>query len=51
MNRGKFLKEWQVTDKIIEWIFQFIPIHIQPFIWRPVYEFLNSNFFSNQNKW
>ena len=25
MNRGKFLNEWQVTDKIIEWIvFQFI---------------------------
>ena len=21
MSRGKFLKEWQVTDKIIEWIF------------------------------
>ena len=21
MNRGKFIKEWQVTDKIIEWIF------------------------------
>ena len=21
MNRGKFLKPWQVTDKIIEWIF------------------------------
>ena len=28
MNRGKFIKEWQVTDKIIEWIF---PIDIQPF--------------------
>ena len=25
MNRGKFLNEWEVTDKIIEWIvFQFI---------------------------
>ena len=25
MSRGKFLNEWQVTDKIIEWIvFQFI---------------------------
>ena len=21
MSRGKFLKPWQVTDKIIEWIF------------------------------
>ena len=21
MSRGKFLKAWQVTDKIIEWIF------------------------------
>ena len=21
MDRGKFIKEWQVTDKIIEWIF------------------------------
>ena len=21
MNRGKFIKEWQVKDKIIEWIF------------------------------
>ena len=21
INKGKFLKEWQVTDKIIEWIF------------------------------
>ena len=21
MNRGKFLNPWQVTDKIIEWIF------------------------------
>ena len=21
MGRGKFLKPWQVTDKIIEWIF------------------------------
>ena len=21
MSWGKFLKEWQVTDKIIEWIF------------------------------
>ena len=21
MSGGKFLKEWQVTDKIIEWIF------------------------------
>ena len=29
MSRGKFLKEWQVTDKIIEWIF--FPIYIQPF--------------------
>ena len=29
MNRGKFLNEWQVTDKIIEWIV--LPIHIQPF--------------------
>ena len=29
MNRGKFLKPWQVTDKIIESIF--FPIHIQPF--------------------
>ena len=28
MNRGKFIKEWQVTDKIIEWIFL---IYIQPF--------------------
>ena len=30
MNRGKFLKEWQVTDKIIEWIvFQFTFNHSQ----------------------
>ena len=29
MNRGKFLKEWQVTDKIIEWIV--FHIHIQSF--------------------
>ena len=28
MSGGKFLKDWQVTDKIIEWIF---PTHIQPF--------------------
>ena len=28
MNRGKFIKEWQVTDKIIEWI---CLIYIQPF--------------------
>ena len=27
MSRGKFLKPWQVTDKIIEWIFY--TIHIQ----------------------
>ena len=30
MNMGKFIKEWQVTDTIIEWIF--FPIHIQPFM-------------------
>ena len=30
MSGGKFLKEWQVTDKIIEWIF--FPIYIQPYI-------------------
>ena len=30
MIGGKFLKEWQVTDKIIESIF--IPICIQPFM-------------------
>ena len=30
MNRGKFIKEWQVTDKIIEWFF--FPIDIQPFM-------------------
>ena len=29
INRGKFLKPWQVTDKIIE--SNFFPIHIQPF--------------------
>ena len=29
MSGGKFLKEWQVTDKIIEWIV--FPIYIQPF--------------------
>ena len=29
MNMGKFIKEWQVKDKIIEWIF--FPIDIQPF--------------------
>ena len=29
MNRGKFLKPGQVTDKIIE--SNFFPIHIQPF--------------------
>ena len=28
MIGGKFLKEWQVTDKIIEWFF---PIYIQLF--------------------
>ena len=28
MSGRKFLKEWQVTDKIIESIF---PIYIQPF--------------------
>ena len=28
MNRGKFIKEWQVTDTIIEWI---CLIYIQPF--------------------
>ena len=27
---GKFLKPWQVTDNIIEWIF--FPIHIQDFM-------------------
>ena len=30
MSRGKFLKPWQVRDKIIEWIFS--PIHIQHFM-------------------
>ena len=30
MGGGKFLKPWQVTDKIIEWIF--FPIHIQHFM-------------------
>ena len=30
MSRGKFLKPWQVTDNIIEWIF--FPIHIQHFM-------------------
>ena len=30
MNRGKFIKEWQVTDKIIE---QICLIYIQPFAW------------------
>ena len=30
MSRGKFLKPWQVRDKIIEWIF--FPIHIQHFM-------------------
>ena len=29
MSGRKFLKEWQVTDKIIESIF--FPIYIQPF--------------------
>ena len=29
INRGKFLKPGQVTDKIIE--SNFFPIHIQPF--------------------
>ena len=29
MSRQKFLKQWQVTDKIIESIF--FPIYIQPF--------------------
>ena len=28
MSGGKFLKDWQVTDKIIV---NFFPIHIQPF--------------------
>ena len=28
MSGGKFLKEWQVRDKIKEWFF--FPIHIQP---------------------
>ena len=32
MSRGKFLKAWQVTDKIIEWIFMqvtfnFLQVH------------------------
>ena len=30
MSGGMFLKEWQVTDKIIEWIF--FPIYIEPYI-------------------
>ena len=30
MSRGKFLKPWQVTDKIIEWIFY--TSHIQHFM-------------------
>ena len=30
MNGGKFLMEWQVTDKIIKWTC--FPIHIQPFM-------------------
>ena len=30
MSGVKFLKPWQVTDNIIEWIF--IPIHIQHFM-------------------
>ena len=29
MSGRKFLKEWQVIDKIIEWIV--FPIYIQPF--------------------
>ena len=29
MSGGMFLKEWQVIDKIIEWIV--FPIHIQHF--------------------
>ena len=31
MSGTKFLMEWQVTDKIIEWTC--FPIHIQPFTW------------------
>ena len=30
MNRGKFIKEWQMTDEIIESIF--FPIHNQHFM-------------------
>ena len=28
MSRGKFIKPWQVTDKIIEWIFMQVIINI-----------------------
>ena len=28
MSRGKFIKPWQVTDKIIEWIFMEVIINI-----------------------
>ena len=28
MSRGKFLKPWQVTDKIIEWIFMQVTFNI-----------------------
>ena len=45
MNRGKFLKEWQVTDKIIESIF--FPIHIQPFMNDS--NSRNNNFYSFKN--
>ena len=40
MSGGKFLKEWQMTDKIIEW--NFFPIHIQPLQMTKTQEIINS---------
>ena len=30
MSGGKFLKPWQVTDKIIEWNFSQFTLNLQP---------------------
>ena len=47
MNGGKFLKEWQVIDKIIEWFFFQFTFNLlqmtqtQEIINRRVYKFMN----------
>ena len=48
MSRGKFIKPWQVTDKIIEWIFMQVIINI---LWVILSEKIITHRVLKINKW